>query len=714
MSKIKSNTKKKTITTKKPSVKAKVKTIAKKKTKKLSSEQNINEINLSNEIMEIMKKDKRFVKDDGNFDKVAFYKEVNNLDELVLSKLMKVKSIKEKYFKKVGDNFVFDKSDFLNLFDNVNFLGDSWTRFRSSIGLIDKNEKFIIDNDDVVLSFPFKDCVLEFDSTDTNTKREEHFINERIAKEKIDVMFEKKVFSNATKVDKNGEKKCLEYNENDNMLINGNNLIAMYAILPKYKGKIKLMYWDILYNTGGDKGDKVPYNDSFKHSSWLVMMKNRLEIAKKLLRDDGVICLQCDDNEMAYLKVLCDEIFGRDKFQNCLVIETGGALFGNRATEKSYRNGFVKVKDYILIYSIKASIETEPLFVPLKNIYDTHYFNYLDDSDNKVSLLSIIKSNEKIVKLFNKYNLKIERNNIQKLMIIDDEFYEYMTVKISNRLFTMHPMSSENSLPKEIINKLTPSKGYLYNNKYYTITTTGTPNTLDSYQDCLRIKDSVSGKLIRSGFRGDLWKDFQLAMQNVDDEGGENIILKNGKKPEQLLYDILYSLTKKGDIVLDAYFGTGTTGSVAMKMGRRFIGIEQLDEHFELAKTRLTNVINGDKTGVSDQVGWEGGGSFVYVELAKLNKKYEDKLDKLKYGDEKGLKKIFDEIFSNAYLNCYINANSIKEQEDSYNKLSFDDKKQLLKDILDKNQLYINYMDMDDKEFNVTSDDKKWTNSFYK
>ena len=143
-----------------------------------------NSVNIFNEIAEILIKDKRFVKDDNTIDKVGFRNAISSLDEILLKKFYDNKILKARYFKKVGDLIVFDKTEFMYLFENVQFLGDSYTRFKSDIGLIDKNEKFIVDNDDVVLSFPFKDCVLEFDSTDVNDDREEYFINERISKER--------------------------------------------------------------------------------------------------------------------------------------------------------------------------------------------------------------------------------------------------------------------------------------------------------------------------------------------------------------------------------------------------------------------------------------------------------------------------------------------------------------------------------------------------
>nr|WP_308436020.1 site-specific DNA-methyltransferase [Mycoplasmopsis bovis] len=122
-------------------------------------------------------------------------------------------------------------------------------------------------------------------------------------------MLSPKVLGSAKKYSKNGIEEINQFSENDNLIIKGNNLIALASLLKRYEGKVKCIYIDPPYNTGNDSFN---YNDKFNHSSWLVFMKNRLELAKRLLRDDGVIFVQCDDNEQAYLKVLMDEIFEKN------------------------------------------------------------------------------------------------------------------------------------------------------------------------------------------------------------------------------------------------------------------------------------------------------------------------------------------------------------------------------------------------------------------
>nr|WP_307920696.1 site-specific DNA-methyltransferase [Mycoplasmopsis bovis] len=166
-----------------------------------------------------------------------------------------------------------------------------------------------LESSGVVLDFPFKDCYLGGGSTKDDQKRQEIFFNELIANDEVRQMLSPKVLGSAKKYSKNGIEEINQFSENDNLIIKGNNLIALASLLKRYEGKVKCIYIDPPYNTGNDSFN---YNDKFNHSSWLVFMKNRLELAKRLLRDDGVIFVQCDDNEQAYLKVLMDEIFEKN------------------------------------------------------------------------------------------------------------------------------------------------------------------------------------------------------------------------------------------------------------------------------------------------------------------------------------------------------------------------------------------------------------------
>ena len=301
-------------------------------------------------LCDVLKTNTLLVNSDGELLKNKVQELARKLDPSLLDTLLADSFTSAMFFTDVNDVKVFDANKFTYTVESQAFLPDSYTRFKQNIMLTD-GSKSIVNSGDVVLEFPNKDCVLEFDSTDTNEKRKEVFLNEILAKPEIDTLLDNKAFCNAMKHTINGSESVDEITMDDNFIIKGNNLLALHSLYPKYKGKIKLMYWDILYNT---QNDQVPYNDSFKHSSWLTMMKNRLEIGKKLLRDDGVICLQCDDNEQAYLKVLCDEIFGRENFVNTICLNMSN-MSGQKVNNAINGRHFPKIKEYLLVYAINKS-----------------------------------------------------------------------------------------------------------------------------------------------------------------------------------------------------------------------------------------------------------------------------------------------------------------------------------------------------------------------
>lgn len=256
------------------------------------------------------------------------------MNKELLHILLRNPKLKNHFFTDVDGVLVFDKNKFTWTIENKEFLPDSYTRFKQKIGLIDSNDRFISSNNDVVLSFPYKDCVLEGGQTKDDQKRSEIFFNETLAPEDVDCLLAPKVFTNIKKYTKDGEETVSSISSSDNLLIKGNNLLALSSLQKRYQNKVKLIYIDPPYNTGNDS---FGYNDTFNHSTWLVFMKNRLEISKRLLREDGVICIQCDDNEQAYLKVLCDEIFGRENLIASISVKSN-SISGNKTQHKEKNN----------------------------------------------------------------------------------------------------------------------------------------------------------------------------------------------------------------------------------------------------------------------------------------------------------------------------------------------------------------------------------------
>ena len=408
--------------------------------------------------------------------------------------------------------------------------------------------QYLTEANEVVLDFPYKDCVLEGGQTKGDQKRQEIFWNETLASDEIDRLLEPKVLINWKRYNKDGQHAVKSVSLDDNLIIKGNNLIALHSLKKVYKGKVKLIYIDPPYNTGNDSFN---YNDRFNHSTWLTFMKNRLEVARELLSDDGVIFVQCDDNEHAYLKVLMDGVFGRENFV--------GTLIWKGRISLQYSSEIISTQtEFIITYSKS-------------------------------------KKNTKFNKIFEKEDLKIYNNP-------DND---------PNGNWTSSGLIREDGRKKYKI--ITPSGKVYFEAWLYT-------------EENMKILDEE--KLLWFGVNGDAKprkksyeKDYKGRVQTnlfldvgTSEEGtNENKKLFENKnfnnpKPEKLLQRIIEISTQEGDLVLDYHLGSGTTCAVAHKMGRRYIGIEQMDYVEDIVVERLKKVIAGEQGGISKSVDWQGGG----------------------------------------------------------------------------------------------------------
>ena len=326
----------------------------------------------------------------------------------------------------------------------------------------------------------------------------------------------------------------------ENILIHGDNLLALKALETKYAGKVKCIYIDPPYNTGSAFEF---YDDNVEHSIWLSLMKPRLELLRKLLTDDGFIFVQIDDNEMAYLKVLLDEIFGRTNYINTIV-------WKRRGGSANPSNKLNNVTDYILWYSKTAN-------TPIKQVFsrdDEKTLNYIKERFTKTSEDG------------RKYMLApVERN--EKLGLRENLRYEYngYTPKWG------WMMSKEN------LEKMDKEGKLYWNSK-------GRPNRKV-------FEDEYQGQPI-----GSLWTDIFV----INPMSSERVEFDGGQKPEALIKRVFELSTNENDLVLDSFLGSGTTAAVAHKMNRRYIGIEMGDHAYSLCKKRLDKLIsNEDKGGIT-------------------------------------------------------------------------------------------------------------------
>ena len=285
------------------------------------------------------------------------------IDEGLIDLLLSNESIKRHFFKEVSGVLVFDKVAFQSFVSNKQFLPNSYTAFKNKIGLTANNE-YLTESKEVVLTWPYKDCVLEGGQTKEDQKRKEIFWNETLAPDEIDRLLAPKALTNFKKYDNDGEHEVDNISLNDNLIIKGNNLLALHSLKKQYTGKVKLIYIDPPYNTKGDANTFL-YNNTFNHSSWLTFMKNRLEIAKSLMRSDGVISVAIDDEEYAHLKILCDDVFGRENFMGSLIIQ----IKPSGRTTDAY---FATCHEYVLFYS-KSIGKPKMNFFPLSEKQKSKY-----------------------------------------------------------------------------------------------------------------------------------------------------------------------------------------------------------------------------------------------------------------------------------------------------------------------------------------------------
>jgi adenine-specific DNA-methyltransferase len=538
-----------------------------------------------------------------------------------------------------------------------------YTKFSNKIGLYSNSKGGFIKNDtDVVLNFPFKDAVLEAGMSKEDVGREERFLHIEVDSKDIDTLEEPKVFTDFRYIDKDGEKTLdansdieffdTEGNLKQNLLIKGNNLLALYTLREKLAGKVKLIYIDPPYNTGGDG---FRYNDSFNHSAWLTFMKNRLEVAKDLLRDDGVIFVQCDDNEQAYLKVLMDEIFTRENFVANFIWKKKGTSTNVRGVQVSQQC------EYILSYS---RTQTQVINQRTTSSEDRVYPYSDDEGSYRLSIIEKKNSGE-------------YRRDTMQFAILG------ITPREGKRWQIGETKARELELKNRFINDNGVIKLKIY-----------------SFED----GDSYSAQPT-------------LLTENVGstDEGNRQLTNLvdtnfNNPKPENLMRHLIEIATNANDIVLDFCLGSGTTSAVAHKMNRRWVGIEQMDYIEDVAKERLKKVIGGERGGISETVNWNGGGSFVYFELKKYNQEYIDRIAKATSLSE--LEEIYVDMRNNAFLKFWFDRKEF-EKDENFRNLDIEGRKQKLVDVLDENQLYLNYADMGDTRHKVTADEKTLTDKFY-
>ena len=580
----------------------------------------------------------------------------------LLNLLMSEKKISQHFFATLETGvLVFKKDVFLQFLNNKEFLPDSFTAYKTKIGLA-TGDKYLSENQEVVLNFPYKDCVLEGGQTKDDAKRQEIFFNETLAPTEINRLLDDKVLTNFKRYDKDGGHKVEELADTDNLIIKGNNLVALHCLKKRFAGKVKLIYIDPPYNTGKDS---FGYNDRFNHSSWLTFIKNRLEIAWELLADDGTIWMSIDDCESHYLKVLADGIFGRENFVNEVIWQRAYAPVNLKKT-------FSRSHDAILVYAKNNSSEKEFNRIPRKESMVANYKNPDNDPRGvyKADNFSVGPAVEKNI-------YEITTPSGRKVLPPDGYSWRFSKERFEELLadYRVYFGKDGNSAPSY--------KRFLSEVKDGVVA-----QTLWTYQEVGHNQDAK--KEIKSLFDG------QAAFGTP--------------KPEKLIQRVLQIGSNENDLVLDFFMGSATTQSVAHKMNRQYIGIEQMDYIETVSVERLKKVIAGEQGGISKDVNWSGGGSFVYAELKNDAQDFKNAIFEVTTTEE--LLELFELAKKSSFLSYRIDPKKLKKNE--FSQLSLAEQKQILSEIIDNNNLYVNYSDIDDSDYQISAEDKKLNHAFYR
>lgn len=550
-----------------------------------------------------------YVSSEGEFLSGKIFEAIESLETPFISLLLKNKATKEHFFNSIDDAVVLDQNKLFDFFNAKEYFDNSYTSYTNKIGLIRK-DSFIKKFDDTVLAWPYKDCILEGGMSSEDAGKKEVFYNTIISKDEIDRLFEPKVLTNIKKYSRHSEldsesKEGLriesamtidEITIEDNLILKGNNLLALHSLKKRYidqnGGKIKLIYIDPPYNTGNDG---FRYNDRFNHSTWLTFMKNRLEVARELLRDDGVIFVSIDDREQAYLKVLMDEIFKKENFIANI----------NRTQQKGKNKGtFFNIEnDYILVYAKK--VETVKIN-KLKKTTNISQYPLFDKIGNFKRRPFEMQGTD--VHLGNRKNLgysiyvnQISQDIITKIdydLLSKDIYLAPDPKLIADGYVCFRPRKSAkgNGIwrweSKSLIEKKSEIDFDFTQKRVY---------LKDRFYGEIEILPSTNIEILNTNGTKDL--------ENLFDEK-----VFDYPKPVALIKHLIQIGASESDIILDFHAGSGTTAHAVLDLNkedggnRKFILIEQMDYIETVTAERVKKVIEKN-----------GKGSFVYAKLKVID-----------------------------------------------------------------------------------------------
>ncbi len=622
-------------------------------------------------LTEVLKADGRFFAEDGTFLRNRVYECAQNMDAGLIGLLVGNKETKKRFFTEVNGILVFDKTGFGWVVSNRQFLPDSYTRFKNRIGLTDARGDYISASGDVVLAFPYKDCILEGGQSRDDQKRSEVFYNVTLAPDEVDRLLYPKVLVNARRYTAEGVEEGITFNASDHLILKGNNLLAITSLLRRYEGKIKCIYIDPPYNPSS-QANTFAYNNTFNRSTWLVFMKNRLETARRLLKKDGVLVVAIDKNEQPRLQILIEEIFP-DRDVDCITVihNPRGAIGTNFSYTHEYAI-FVTPKGVKSIGNRKLKPE-EIEWSPLRN--------------------------------WGGESLRTDAKNCFYPVIVED-----------GRIVGFGDVSGDDEHPQQ-----TEQRGGQY--YIYPIDGKGVERkwryarqTVESIQDILRVKTTKTGYDIEIGkdfgTYKTVWTDSRYDASVNGTQLLKSILPDTQFTYPKSIYNVIDCIAAcvendKDAIVLDFFGGSGTTGHAVMEINRqdgghrRFILVEQMDYIEQETLQRNVSVLKS--IAPKD--------SIAYAELAQYNQRFVDLVTNA--GTDAEMAGLLERILATGYISSRVNPAQIAEGAADFEALSLEEKRRFLLELLDLNMLYVNLCDLDDVEYGISDADKAFTRSFY-
>ncbi|MCL6557274.1 MAG: site-specific DNA-methyltransferase [Firmicutes bacterium] len=632
-------------------------------------------------LISLLKTDPRFVDDDSELVLAAVQDAAWKIDRNLVKLLLFDPEVKAVFFEEIEGHWIFDVNKFIEYTAQKNFLDNSYTRFKNRIGLT-IGGKFLRERGEVALVWPYKDCYLEGGQTKEEEKRKEIFFNEVLAQDEINRLLDPKVLTNFKRYTAGGVEPVTDFRRDENgvirenLIIKGNNLLALHTLKTQFRGKVKLIYIDPPFNPDSPS-NTFAYNNNFNHSTWLTFMKNRLEVAKELLTKDGVLIVAIDDNEISYLGVMLDEIFTEYEIHCITIVHNPRGVQGTNFSYVHEYAFFVLPRGQKIIG--KRKIDNDKIdWSPLRN-----WGGESKREDARNCFYPIIVENGQIVgfgdvldgdkhpkaqteKHGNQYYVyPIDKNGIERK-------WRYARQSVEEIRHLLRAKKTEDGYDIEI------GKDF---GIYRTV-----------WQDS-RYDANIYGTQIVKALVPNLPFDFPKSLWNV--------------------YDCLYAVVAndKNAIVLDFFAGSGTTAHAVLELNkedggnRQFILCEQMHYVETVTRERVRKVIEQN-----------GSGDFIYCELMKYNEAFMERIQEAQSSEE--LVQIWRDMAEGSFLNWYVNPAMSEEAIRDFEAIGkesngLEKQKRLLAELLDKNQLYVNLSEIDDAQFKVSEGDKALNKAFY-